>query len=64
MKELIISVFGEYTPVTYSAIVSGAAVEVIPSGAAGVDWAFIAGVGFAALVVYCAFRLLGGLLNG
>ena len=34
-------------------------VEVVASGAAGVDWAWIAGVALFAIVLYSLFRLLG-----
>lgn len=62
------SFFGVYTPPTYTvtqydaegSIVSVA--SVIPDGAAGVDWQYIAGVIIFAIVVWVFFRTLGGLI--
>lgn len=52
MRDLIISIFGTYTPVTDAA---GTALQ----GMAGVDWPYLAGVALFALVLYSFFRLLG-----
>lgn len=52
MRDLIISIFGTYTPVTDTA---GTALQ----GMAGVDWPYLAGVALFALVLYSFFRLLG-----
>ena len=52
MRDLIISIFGSYTPVTDAA---GVALQ----GMAGVDWPYLAGVALFALVLYSFFRLLG-----
>lgn len=52
MRELIISIFGTYTPVTDAA---GAPLQ----GMAGVDWPYLAGVALFGLVLYSFFRLLG-----
>lgn len=60
MKDLIIDLFGEYIPVTST--VDG--VEVVASGAAGVDWAWVAGVFLFAIVLYSFMRLVGVLLRG
>ena len=67
MKDLIIRLFGEYQPVTTQELLPVMAdgvteyqmVEVVASGAAGVDWAWIAGVVLFAIVLYSLFRLLG-----
>lgn len=67
MKDLIISIFGTYEPVmskavaqsTVDGITSYDIVDVVASGAAGVDWAWIAGVLLFALVLYSMFRILG-----
>lgn len=59
MKDLIIQLFGEYVPVTST--VDG--VEVVASGAAGVDWAWIAGVFLFAIVLYSLMRMVGVLLR-
>lgn len=67
MKELIIQIFGTYEPVMSQTVVSSVVdgvvtsevIEVVASGAAGVDWAWIAGVLLFALVLYSMFRILG-----
>lgn len=58
-------VFGVYTPRTYttSTYIDGELVagsEIVP-GLAGLDWPWLAGVGFFGLMLYCLFRLLGGI---
>lgn len=67
MKELIEVLFGEYIPITYDTVVETLegfeTVSVIPSGLAGVDWTYVLGVGLFGLTLYCAFRILGGILN-
>ncbi len=52
MRELIISIFGAYTPVTDAAVTP-------LQGMAGVDWPYLAGVALFGLVLYSFFRLLG-----
>lgn len=67
MKELIVSLFGPYEPVmTQMAVqteIEGALstelVEVVASGAAGLDWPWIMGVLLFAIVLWSLFRLLG-----
>lgn len=65
MKNLIIELFGEYTPVSYMENIYDAAgevvnmQEVVASGVAGVDWPWLVGVLLFALVLYSLFRLLG-----
>ena len=67
MKDLIISIFGEYQPVMSQAIaettIDGVStyeiVDVVATGAAGVDWAWMMGVALFALVLYSLFRILG-----
>lgn len=67
MKELIEVLFGEYVPVSYETVVETAdgftSVDVIPSGLSGVDWQYVLGIGLFALTLYCAFRILGGILK-
>ncbi len=72
MKDLIIQIFGTYEPVMSTQAVSvplaegGSTletVEVVASGLAGVDWAWIAGVALFGIVLYCFFRLVGCLLK-
>ena len=67
MKDLVISLFGSYEPVmTFTpvvteveGVVSTELVEVVASGAAGLDWPWIMGVGLFAIVLYSMFRILG-----
>lgn len=59
MRDIIINLFGIYTPVTYNDGVN----DVIPSGMAGVDWTFIAGVFLFSLTLYCVFRVIGGIFK-
>lgn len=64
LKQLIIDLFGSYTPITYQIEdSSGNLLEVIPSGSAGVDWTWIAGVLLFALTFYCIMRIVGGILT-
>lgn len=68
MKDLIVSIFGSYEPIltTETHIVGDTleTVEVVASGMAGVDWAWLAGVVLFAIVLYSFFRLVGVLLRG
>lgn len=67
MKDLVLSIFGSYepvmtlTPVTteIEGVVSTELVEVVASGAAGLDWPWIMGVLLFAIVLYSLFRILG-----
>lgn len=72
MKSLITQLFGTYNPVSYfetitTTNVDGETVtsyaEVIAAGAAGVDWAWVAGVALFAIVLWSFFRLVGLLLK-
>ena len=67
MKELIVSIFGAYTPVmtteTHVVADSVQSVEVVASGLAGVDWPWLAGVLLFAVFLYSFFRLVGVLLK-
>lgn len=60
MKDLILSLFGPYEPVTM--IQDG--VEVVASGLAGVDWPWLMGACMFAIVLYSFFRLVGVILRG
>lgn len=66
MLELITSIFGVYTPVTYE--VYNAATEtyetVVAQGFAGVDWPYILAVGGFFLVLYSIMRIIGGIVCG
>ena len=53
------SLFGVYSPVGYE---DATGTFIVASGFAGVDWPYILGVCLFCLIVYCLFRLLGGLI--
>lgn len=61
MRDLIQTIFGVYTPVTYEVLGTDGAVlyTAVADGAAGVDWTYVAGVFLFAIVLYSFFRLLG-----
>lgn len=71
LKSLIISIFGEYTPVnttmaiteTVDNTVTTTLVDAVASGAAGVDYEWLAGVFLFGIMLYCLFKLLGGILS-
>lgn len=68
LMQAIYAVFGEYTPRTYTVTTyldDGSAVEsveVVP-GLAGLDYNWLAGVALFTLVLYCIFRMIGGLFR-
>ena len=68
LAETIRSLFGPYTPRTqtvttyYDGQPISTAEQVIP-GLAGLDYEWLAGVVLFALIVYCLFRILGGILR-
>ena len=67
MKDLITNLFGAYEPVmTYApvtteidGVLSTELVEVVASGAAGLDWPWIMGVLLFSIVLWSLFRILG-----
>lgn len=71
LKALVTSIFGEYTPVTTTSVVSQTVgndtqqylVETVAPGAAGVDYEWLAGVLLFAILLFCLMRLLGGVLK-
>lgn len=65
MKDLILTIFGSYEPVTTMVFDAEGVVvgEVVASGVAGVDWPYVAGVLLFAVVLYSFFRLVGVLLK-
>lgn len=73
MKQLIQSIFGTYTPVTYerfaTAIDSTTGTQtsvlekVIPDGLAGCDWTYILGVVAFLIVLYSVLRIIGGVIS-
>lgn len=60
MRDIIISLFGTYTPVTYTDVND---IAVIPDGLSGVDWPFVSGVLLFAITLYCVFRIVGGVFK-
>lgn len=52
-------VFGTYTPITYT----DNGVDIIPSGMAGVDWTFIAGIVIFIVITICIFKTIGKLFD-
>lgn len=64
MIEWLTEFFGEYTPVMSDVydVASDTVYQVVASGAAGVDWPYIARVVVFCIVLWCFFRTLGGLL--
>lgn len=71
LKSMVTSIFGEYAPVTTTTVISETVgndtqqylVETVASGAAGVDYEWIAGVVLFAIMLYCLMKLLGGVLK-
>lgn len=71
LKALIISIFGEYEPVLTTAAVTETVdnvttttlIDVVASGAAGVDFEWIAGVALFGILLFCLLKLLGGILK-
>lgn len=71
LKSLVTSIFGEYTPVTTTSVISETVgndtyqylVETVAPGAAGVDYEWVAGVLLFAILLYCFMKLLGGVLK-
>lgn len=68
LKELILSVFGDYEPRTQTIETTQGdqvttQVEIIP-GVAGVDWPWLAGVLVFSIAFYGFFRILGVLIRG
>lgn len=71
LKALIVSIFGEYTPVmtqtpiteTVDGVTTTTMVDVVASGAAGIDYAWIAGVVLFGILLYCVMRIFGSVLN-
>lgn len=67
MKELILTIFGPYEPVMsqiavtneVEGVLSTEMVDVVASGAAGLDWPWIMGVALFAIVLWSLFRILG-----
>lgn len=71
LKALVASIFGEYTPVTTTSVVTETVgneirqylVETVATGAAGVDYEWLAGVLLFAILLFCLMKLLGGVIS-
>lgn len=73
MSSIIERLFGSYVPVSYpvTEMVWDSINEqfitvtnyITPSGAAGVNWQYVAGVGLFAITLYSLFRLIGGVFS-
>lgn len=71
LKALVASIFGEYTPITTTSVITQTVgndtyqylVETVAPGSAGVDYEWLAGVLLFAILLYCLMRLLGGILK-
>lgn len=64
----VVSIFGEYTPLTQTVttyMADGTAVQSVQyvSGVAGLDWVWLASVVLFGIVLYCIFRMIGGILK-
>lgn len=57
MKQLLINLFGQYTPLTDS---NG---DIITS-IAGIDFPWIFGILIFVILLFCLLKILGGFLNG
>lgn len=71
LKSLVTSIFGEYTPVTTTTVVTETVgnetlqylVEIVAPGAAGVDYEWLASVVLFGILLFCLMKLLGGVLK-
>lgn len=71
LKALVTSVFGEYTPITTTSVITETVgsetrqylVETVASGAAGVDYEWLAGVFLFGILLFCLMKLLGGVIS-
>lgn len=69
LKDLIISIFGVYDPVTYEVphyAADGTLLytdSIIGNGFSGVDWPYILGVLAFLVVLYCVLRIIGSVIK-
>ena len=71
LKDLIISIFGEYEPIltpttfteTIDNVTTTTIIDAVASGSAGVDWEWCAGVFLFGIMLFCLFKLLGGIIS-
>lgn len=69
MINALIEFLGSYTPVTTTVetVLADGTIhtyEAIASGMAGVDWPWIASAALLLLVIFCIFKLIGGIFRG
>lgn len=63
IRDFLISILGEYNPVSYIYSVSEDTVlSVIPDGLAGVDWLYVGTLALLLVVIFCVLKCLGGLI--
>lgn len=70
-KDVVSRIFGSYTPVTSAETVTETVdgetvttiIDVVAPGAAGVDYVWLSGVLLFALMLFCLFKLLGGIIS-
>lgn len=60
MKDLIISIFGVYEPVS---VINALGETEYLSGMAGVDWPYVLGVLGFFVTLYCILRIIGGVIS-
>lgn len=65
MIDAFVNLLGGYNPPTYEVWneVTQAYESVIPSGAAGVDWAFVLSGALVIVMLFCFMRILGGIFK-
>lgn len=64
----LVSIFGEYSPRTQTVttyFADGSSIQSVEyvQGIAGLDWVWISGVVLFCIVIYCIFRMIGGVLK-
>lgn len=64
LLDLIEEVIGEYEPISYVYTIGEDVVTMIPSGAAGVNWSFVAAAAVLVVGVIGAFILMKAFLQG
>lgn len=58
VRDLIIQIFGNYEPITYE-VASGTDIyTVVPPGAAGVNWEWVAGVVLFGITLYMVLSII------
>lgn len=64
IRDFLISILGEYSPVSYEVydVASDTVTRVIPAGVAGVDWLYVGTLALLVIVIFCVLKCLGGLI--